>query len=134
MNRRAFLVLAVAAALPPLAGRAAQAREPKTRSGEDSYLPIEPLTAYTRKPNGRRGVMTVQCGLDIPDPRLRQRADESLPRLRAAYVQTLQVYAGGLPAGYPPDPEFLGRSLQRLTDRILGERGARLLLGAILVN
>jgi hypothetical protein len=57
-----------------------------------------------------------------------------LPRLRAAYVQSVQVYAGGLPAGAPPNPDFLAGNLQRATDEILGRKGARVLMGAVLVN
>jgi len=96
--------------------------------------PIETLTAYTVKPAGRRGVMTVDCGLDVPDGALRARAQLLLPRLRAAYVQVVQIYAGGLPSGLAPNPDFLARSLQRSTDEILGRRGARLLMGAVIVN
>jgi hypothetical protein len=79
-------------------------------------------------------VLTVDCGLDVPDERLRAHAYLSLPRLRAAYVQVVQTYAAGLPSGSPPNADIIGRELQRQTDQVLGRRGARLLLGAILVN
>ena len=132
MHRRRLLALAcVLAALP--AG-AAWAEEKKKKSGGESYLPLDTLTATTIKATGRRGVLTVDCGLDVPDGKLRQLTDQSLPRLRAAYVQVVQTYAAGLPSGAPPNPDFIARDLQRQTDIILGRPGARLLLGAVVAN
>jgi hypothetical protein len=131
MRRRNFLALAALAAALPAGARAG---EEKKKAGGETYMPIDTLTAYTVKPNGRRGVMTVDCGLDIPDVRLRERAELMEPRLRAAYVQAVQIYAGGLPGGLPPNPDFLARNLQRVTDQLLGRKGARLLIGAVLVN
>jgi hypothetical protein len=129
MRRRLLLAL-VTLALLPAAARA----EDKKKTGGVSYIPVETLTAYTVKPGGRRGVLTVDCGLDIPDAALRARANLLLPRLRAAYVQAVQIYAGGLPSGLPPNPDFLSRNLQRLTDEVLGRKGARLLMGAVVVT
>jgi hypothetical protein len=129
MERRALLALIAACALPGLAWA-----EEKKRAGGANYIPINTLTGTTNRSGGRRGVLTVDCGLDVPDEKLRERAGLSLPRLRAAYVQVVQTYAAGLSAGAPPSPDFIGRELQRQTDQVLGRPGARLLLGAILVN
>ena len=131
MNRRHFLSLCLLTAAAPAAARAS---EDKKKSGGASYLPLSAITGATNKPGGRRGVLTVECGLDVPDPVLRARADASLPRLRAAYVQTVIAYAAGLPVGAEPNADFLARSLQKQTDAVLGRPGARLLLGAILVG
>ncbi len=137
MNRRRFAAIAALGLLPAwapaFAGEGGDSRN-KRKTGGESYIPLEALTAYTSRPNGRRGVMTVECGLDIPDTALRDRAELVLPRLRAAFVQTVQVYAGGLPDGLPPNPDFLAGALQRATDRVLGRTGARVLMGAVLVN
>ncbi|MFL5297513.1 MAG: hypothetical protein ACJ798_14120 [Phenylobacterium sp.] len=132
MHRRRLLALAGLAAILPLA--AARAEEKKKKSGGESYLAMDTLTATTIKANGRRGVLTVDCGLDVPDGKLRQYVDQSTPRLRAAYVQVVQTYAAGLGTGTPPNPDFLGRELQRQTDLIIGRPGARLLLGAVVAN
>ena len=131
MDRRRLLALASLAALAPLAGRA---EEKKKKSGGESYLPFDTLTATTIKANGHRGVLTVDCGLDVPDGKLREFANLSAPRLRAAYVQVVQTYAAGLASGVPPNPDFIGRELQRQTDFILGRPGAHLLLGAVVAN
>lgn len=133
MNRRQLIVLCALAALPA-AARAGEGGKDKDKASELSYIKLETLTAFTIKPNGRRGVMSVECGVDIPDPGLRARAQLLLPRLRAAFVDTVQIYAGGLPGGMPPDPDFLARNLQRSADEVLGRKGARVLMGAVLVN
>src|SRR5438270_6890021 len=113
MNRRGLL-LALALAAAPLAARAADG-EKKKKSGGVSYIPIETLTGATTRAGGRRGVLTVECGVDIPDGNLRARAEAIMPRLRAAYVQTVMIYAAGLPPGTAPNADFLATSLQRET-------------------
>jgi hypothetical protein len=132
MRRRELLVaLAVTAAPAPLY---AAEGDKKKKAGGASYIPIDTLTGTTTKASGRRGVLTVECGLDVPDGNLRGLAEASLPRLRAAFVQTVIVYAAGLPPGQPPSADWLAMTLQRDADQTLGRRGAKLLLGAILVN
>jgi hypothetical protein len=131
MKRRLLLALAMLSAVAPAL---AVAGEDKKKAGGESYIPINTLTAYTTRPGVRRGVLTVDCGLDIPDAALRARAELILPRLRAAYVQQVQIYAGGLPSGAPPNPDYIARNLQRVTDQVLGKPGARVLMGAVLVN
>jgi hypothetical protein len=78
--------------------------------------------------------MTVEAGLDIPDPVLRNYADLSEPRLREAFAQVLQIYAGGLAPGRPPDVDYMARQFQAAADRVLGRPGSRLLLGGVMVN
>jgi len=133
MRRRQLIALAALAALSPGVA-AASGGEEKKKTGGESYIPIQTLTAYTTRSGARRGVMTVDCGLDIPDAALRERAELVLPRIRAAFVQVIQVYAGGIPAGAPPNPDFIARNLQRSADQILGRKGARVLIGAVIVN
>lgn len=137
MDRRRLLALAALApsaltlAAPGL-GRAAPAE--KKKGGGLSFIQINTLTATVIRPDGRRGVLTVETGIDIPDEKLRLQAESVLPRLRAAFVQTLQTYASGMNPAAPPNADFLARELQRDTDRVLGRQGARLLLGTMLMN
>lgn len=131
MRRR--LILGLLAAAAPAAALAAAASD-KKKSGGGSYIPLQTLLGTTIRRDGRRGVMSVDCGLDVPDGALRARAEASLPRLRAAFVQTVQAYASGLPSGAPPNADYLAQTLQRQTDATLGRPGARILLGAIIVN
>jgi hypothetical protein len=132
MRRRDLLILLALAAAPQAA--LAEADKKKKKTSGVSYLPMETLTGAVTRRDGRRGVLTVECGLDVPERDLRTRADGFAPRLRAAYLQTILIYAAGLPPGAPPNPDFLSRALQRETDQVLGRPGAKLLLGAILVN
>jgi hypothetical protein len=106
----------------------------KKRTGGASYVQLQTLLGTTIKPDGRRGVLSVDCGLDVQDEALRARAEASIPRLRASFVETVQSYARGLPNGALPNADYISRTLQRQTDQILGRPGARLLLGAIIVN
>jgi len=134
MRRRHLIGLFALAVAPSLAASAAVSAEEKKKSGGPDYIQLDTLTGSTRKADGRRGVLTVDCGLEVPDPRLRDYADKSLPRLRAAYVQVVEIYAAGLPSGAEPNAEYIVRELQRQTDLILKRPGARLLIGAIVAN
>lgn len=130
-SRRSLLFLAAALAAAPLV---VSAQEQKKKGGGISFLQMQTLTSTVIRGDGRRGVMTVEVGIDIPNGGLRQRAEISQPRLRAAYVQMLQAYASGLAPGAAPDADYIARVLQKETDRVLGEPGGRLLLGTILIN
>jgi hypothetical protein len=139
-RRLAFLLCLFLAlvTLAPLAivgpARASAHGEEKKKGGGLSFIQVQTLTATSIRPNGRRGVVTVEVGLDIKDTALHDRVDASQPRLRAAYVKILQAYVYALPPGSQPDAEYLSQVLQRETDRIMVRRGAKLLVGSILVN
>jgi len=132
MRRRDLLIVGLAA-LPGLA-LASEPKAEKKKGGGLSYLQIPAVSATTVRANGKRGVLTVETGLDIPDTALRARAEASAPRLRAAFVQIVQTYAAGLTPNTAPNADFLAGELQRETNRVLGKAGAKLLLGTILVN
>ena len=132
MNRRRFLTLSAFAGALPMTALAAGAE--KKKSGGGAYLPVQTLLGTTVRSNGKRGVLSVDCGLDVPDTALRTRAEQSIPRLRAAYLQTIQSYAAGLSPTALPNAEYILGALQRQTDATLGRPGARVLLGAIIAN
>jgi hypothetical protein len=99
-----------------------------------SYKSFDALTATVWRTDGRRGVLSVQGGLDIRDATLRARAAAVAPVLRDAYVWALNVYAQSLGPGTPPDADQIGMRLQRATDGVLKRPGAKVLLGTVLVN
>ncbi len=138
MNRRDLLALPVVllagAALPGLALASAGGGEKKKDGASGPYIPIQVLTATIQRPNGKRGVMSLECGVDVPDPKLRSLVEKSVPRLRAGYFQVLQTYAKGIAPGALPNADFLARELQRETDRQLGRPGARFLMGSLMLN
>ena len=102
-------------------------------AAQASYLRLPTVTANVMRSGGRRGVMTVETGIDTPDAALRTRVAQSAPRLRAAYAAVVRQAATGLLPGAAPDVERLVAQLQAATDRTLGRRGARLLIGTVMV-
>lgn len=132
MRRRLLLGLIGLSLIVPVAAMGAD--EKKKKTGGEDYLALNTITGTILKAGGRRGVLTVDMGLSVPDPKLHQFADLSLPRLRAAYVQVVLTYAAGLPSGAPPNPDLIAQNLQRQTDLILGRPGAKVLLGAVVSN
>lgn len=102
-------------------------------AAQASYLRLPTVTANVMRPGGRRGVMTVETGIDTPDAALRTRVAQSAPRLRAAYAAVVQQSANALLPGTPPDVERLVAQLQAATNRVLGRAGARLLIGTVMV-
>lgn len=129
MNRRRLIAAVCLVTLPALAHA-----EERKKGGGSNFIQINTLTATVIRADGRRGVMTVETGLDIPDAALHARAAASTPRLQAAFAQVIQKYATGLNAGGVPNADYLSQQLQRQADAVLGRPGARLLLGTILVN
>ena len=99
----------------------------------NSYINLNSLNASTVRADGRRGILTVDVGVDVPDAALRAEAARSGPRLRAAMSEAAQRIAGALRPGEPPDVDRLSRDLQAAADRTLGRRGARVLLGTVMV-
>lgn len=140
MRRRDLIALIVMAGSAPRVALAAKEEkkaskgDAKKKSGGENYIPINPIIATTNKAGGRRGVLSVDCGLEVEDPKLKSFAELSLPRLRAAYVQAMQTYAAGLPSGSEPNVDLISQALQRQTDLILKRPGAKFLLGAVITN
>jgi hypothetical protein len=133
MHRRLIIALSLAGFIAATSAGAAEDSHHKKGGGE-TFIEIRTLTATIIRADGRRGVLTVEVGIDVPDSGLRARADASTPRLQAAYVQVVQTYAAGLTPTSVPNADFLVTALQRQTDLVLGRPGAKLLMGTILVN
>lgn len=134
MNRRALFALAPVA-LAAVASRASASSSEggKSEVPANSYIRFPVVTATVMRPDGRRGVMTVETGIDVKDEALRLKATQDTPRLRAAYNDVVQTFANGLPPGAPPNVERLHMQLQRATARTLGQGGAVFLIGSVTV-
>ncbi|WP_313008179.1 Tat pathway signal protein [Brevundimonas vesicularis] len=129
MERRALLGLAVVATA---ASTSARASSGGAAPSADTYIRLPVITASILQANGRRGVLTIETGVDVPDATLRTRAQQSAPRLRAAYNTAAQRFANGLRPGVVPDIDQLSAALQAATNATLGRAGARLLLGTVM--
>jgi hypothetical protein len=77
--------------------------------------------------------MTVEAGVDVADPALLLRAQQSAPRVRAVFNILAQREAATLLPGQPPNVDRLSRQYQSAMNIILGQRGATLLLGTVMV-
>lgn len=132
MKRRELITLSLAlAAVPALA----HASEPSSGSVDHpAYTPLGSLTATLVRANGRRGVLSVEAGIDVADESLRSVAVQSVPRLRAAYSQVVRTFGAAMIPGEVPDADRLARELQAATNATLGRPGAQLLLGTILTS
>ena len=129
MERRALLGLAVVATA---ASTSARASSGGAAPSADTYIRLPVITASILQANGRRGVLTIETGVDVPDANLRTRAQQSAPRLCAAYNTAAQRFANGLRPGVVPDIDQLSAQLQAATNATLGRPGARLLLGTVM--
>lgn len=126
MERRAVL------GLKPAPTRTAAGPTGDAPASAATYFRLPTATGTVVRGDGRRGVMSVELGLDVADAALRTRAQQSQPRLAAAYAAVIQTTARNLLPASVPDVEQLSRALQTETDRVLGRAGARLLLGTVM--
>jgi len=124
-----LLAAASLAAPPAFAGHGKEEKKAPA-----TYFALQPLTATTIRRDGRRGVMTLETGVQALDPSLMERAQQSEPRLRAAFAQVLMTYTAGMPRGAAPDLNYLGSRMQDAADKVLGRKGSKVLLGSALVN
>jgi hypothetical protein len=99
-----------------------------------TVIEMDALTVNIFRSSYGRGKVEVIMSLDVPNSSLRERALQSMPRLRAAYVQTLTRIVYDLPMRTPPNIGALSAALQRATDQVLGRPGAKVLLGSVVVN
>ncbi|TFW04501.1 Tat pathway signal protein [Brevundimonas sp. S30B] len=106
---------------------------PTAPPSANTYLRLSTATGTVVRGDGRRGVMSVEVGVDVADVALRTRAEQSQPRLNAAYGAVIQRTAQGLLPAAVPDVDALARALQSATDQVLGRPGARVLLGTVMV-
>ena len=133
MRRRLFLIALAAVAAAPVSAALAEG-EGGGKKAKPPYLQLKSVAVSIVRANGRRGVLTVEVGLDVPDPKLRDSLELYLPILYSAYVSALQPYGLGLAPSQPPNADYISMALQRETDRVLRRRGAKVLLGSILLN
>lgn len=133
MDRRSLIALAAVAPGAALAAAApARAGGKAETAAQPAYLRLPVITGGVTRPDGRRGVMTVEVGIDAP-AELAQRAEQSLPRFRSALGQVVRRAAAEARPGMPPDVARLSRDLQAETDRVMGRPGVHALLGTVML-
>lgn len=94
-----------------------------------SYVIVDPLYASILDGERSRGLLMVELGLDVPDAKLRDKVNRSLPLLRDAYVRSLLTYAAtSVRPWRQPNIEDIATRMQAITDRVMGEPGAKVLM------
>ncbi len=132
MKRRDLFALSLALAAVPAV---AVASGPSSGGGDEPrYTRLATLTATLIRSNGRRGVLSVEAGIDVEDAALRATAIQALPRLRAAYAEILRNFGAALTPREVPNTDRLARDMQAATNEVLGRSGAQLLLGTVLTS
>lgn len=132
-RRRLFLQLTAASLVAAPEAWAADKRA-DSKGGGSPFLELPTLTATAIRATGGRGVLTVQATLRIPDDAKRLRAQQMMPRLKDAYVASLQVWAYQMIPGSLPNVALMTRALQKATNRVLGpDGGATVLLGGVML-
>lgn len=130
MKRRALLAAPLTlAAGPALAGGSGGG----SSSSSGGFVRYPTITATTLRPDGRRGVMSVETGVDTPTAEMKLRAEQSQPRMRAVFNILVQREANTLLPGGVPNIERLSAQLQAATNIIMGQRGSKLLLGTVMI-
>ena len=134
-----FVVMAAAlgASLPARAEdapKAQKAPEHKTTQSA-SYIEIDPIYNTIVSDNRAAGMLMVGVGLDVPDAKLRDDVNRSLPVLRDAYVRNLMTFtANVVRTDTQPDVGMIADRLQAVTDRALGKKGAKVLLAQVAIR
>ncbi len=130
MIRRQFLILIGSALVAP----AAFASEPKKKGGGEGYTQFKTINVFTESGWRRHGTLSVDMGLYSEDEKLVEQIKIYQPRLQDAYVSRLQAYASTLTSTTLVNTDYIAMQLQSATDTILGRKGAKVLLGTILLN
>lgn len=127
----AALLLSLALSGPALGDGDQKAPEHKVTQST-SYLMLEPLYATIIDDDRPVGLLMVSVGIDVPSSSLRDEAEHALPVLRDAYMRSLMAFAAtAVRPTEQPDVNDLADRLQRVTDRALGKKGAKLLLAQV---
>ena len=116
------------------APKAQKAPEHKTTQSK-SYIEIDPIYTTIVADNHAAGMLMVGAGLDVPDDKLRDEVNRSLPVLRDAYIRNLMTFtANVVRTDAQPDVGMIADRLQAVTDRALGKKGARVLLAQVAIR
>lgn len=139
MSHLAAVLLAAAPAAKPDEPAAPGASMGRVLVGESvpSYVRMQAVRSaiVTDPRSGARATLDVTFSLNAPERAARRAIEERRLWLRAAYSQTVLIYAGRMYRwGDVPDLDLLARLLQEDTDRLLGEGRAEILLDTVLIH
>jgi hypothetical protein len=130
---RIVAALVLGAVMTPAYADEAPNKAPKHKVTQSpSFVSIEPMYATIIDADKPCGMLLVEIGLDIPNDELRAEATHALPILRDYYVRSLTSYSASTVRPWKqPDVVFIADRLQKVTDRALKKKGARVLLAQV---
>jgi hypothetical protein len=101
----------------------------RTYTSLKSYVDVEGFTVSIVQDGRVRGRFIVHFGMDVPDDKLREKAEAIMPRLRDTWLQELNLYAATtLRMRRAADVNGVSDLLQRSTDVVLGQAGSKVLM------
>ncbi|HSM95312.1 MAG TPA: hypothetical protein VLT91_04655 [Rhizomicrobium sp.] len=131
---RSFPLILLLLAVAALPARAEDAPAHKQTQSE-SFIMVEPMYTTIVDAGRPQGLLLVAIGLDVPDAGLRAEVEHGLPVLRDEYVRSLMAFTAAAVRPYQqPDVEMIAGRLQRLTDKALHKKGARVLLAQVAIQ
>lgn len=134
--RRFLLALPLLAlATPAFAEKEVEGRTPRRITSAESYVPTATLSAAITSGYSFAGLLVVDAGFDVPDPKLREQIKKMDPRITDALRTALAEYTySRYRSGTAPDPDRIAITLQAAADRCIGKPGAKLLLSNVMVQ
>jgi len=100
-----------------------------------SWVMVDPFTISVIQDGDVRGTFTVNFGMDVPDGDLREKAETLMPRLRDAWLRSLNLYAAtALRPRRQADVAELSARIQQTADEVLGKPGAKVLMAQAVVS
>jgi flagellar basal body-associated protein FliL len=100
-----------------------------------SWVMVDPFTISVIQDGAIRGTFTVNFGMDVPDAALRDKAETMMPRLRDAWLRSLNLYAStSLRPHRQADVAELSARIQQTADDVLGKPGAKVLMAQAVVD
>ncbi|MGX6649220.1 hypothetical protein ACWCOP_14890 [Maricaulaceae bacterium MS644] len=105
--------------------------------GVQSYMRMDSMRTalLVDRRSGSRATLEVAFSLDAPERDSRRMIEQRRLWLRAAYSETLLIYAGRMYRwGEVPDLDRLAQLLQEDTDRLIGPGRAQVLLDTVLIS
>jgi len=135
------LAVFIALSLSTGAAGASEAAKPKGSPPKrpptslKSWVMVDPFSISVIQDGAVRGTFTVNFGMDVKDDTLREKAETMMPRLRDAWLRSLNLYAAtSLRPKRQADIAELSSRIQQTADEVLGKPGAKVLMAQAVVD
>ena len=141
---RLALVLLAAAVLggapvqaaPPASSPPRDETDPQAKriTGSETYEPTFGLRASIARGFKVHGVLAVDAGLDVPDPKMVKKVEAMKPRIMSSMREAVLSYASlSYVVGERPDADMLRVRLQKAVDQVLGKDAVKVALASVIV-